>query len=308
MNSTTARIAILIITRNRCETLKCCLEQIARQNYPANLISVFIHDDASTDATASEIPALLETMKTRTGFAHVRYLRSDTRSGITAGRRTLANLTTDEHDLALFLDDDVYLEPATLTVLAGYMASHADTGAIGPRSVLASDPETPILAGLFIHRWIGAYIGLSAENPTKCHALDPLCLLVRRSALLAAGGFSDAFYRSHEGIDLCLSMREKGFTVVYHPGTTVQHDTVIAYPSKERLYYLYRNKIIVAHRHFTRAQFRLISAITLCIRLPIYLLRSVRYRGMIDRGEWSVIIQAVRDGVKGVTGKKEFPV
>lgn len=302
MNPAGARIAILIVARARGAALDHCFDRIARQNYPPSLISVFIHINAGDSA---DIAPRLETLR-RAGFASVHCMEAQPPQNVTARRRALSALLTDDHDLVLYLDDTVYLESHTITVLAGYLASHPGTGVIGPRTVYAADHDTPIFSSLYVNRWTGAYFGLSAENPTKCDAVTPLCMMVRRTALVAAGGFCETYLTPHDGIDLCLSIREQGYAVVYHPGTTVEHDAVFSYPSKGRLYYLYRNKLSVAHRHFTAAQMAVIAALTIAFRLPIYLLRSIRFRKMIDRAEWSLIIGAVFDGAQGLAGKKEF--
>ena len=49
-------------------------------------------------------------------------------------------------------------------------------------------------------------------------------LLVRREAWEAAGGFDEAYFPAYrEDVDLCLSLRARGYRTVYAPGARVVH-------------------------------------------------------------------------------------
>jgi len=53
--------------------------------------------------------------------------------------------------------------------------------------------------------------------------LSGACLLVRRDAFLAAGGFDERFFMYWEDADLCRRLRGQGFTIRYVPGASAVH-------------------------------------------------------------------------------------
>jgi N-acetylglucosaminyl-diphospho-decaprenol L-rhamnosyltransferase len=53
--------------------------------------------------------------------------------------------------------------------------------------------------------------------------LSGACLLVRRDAFLAAGGFDERFFMYWEDADLCRRLRGQGHTIRYVPGATAVH-------------------------------------------------------------------------------------
>ena len=54
-------------------------------------------------------------------------------------------------------------------------------------------------------------------------ALTAACLLVRRTAFEAVGGFSDGYDYGHEDVDLCLMLRERGGRLVYDGRAALWH-------------------------------------------------------------------------------------
>ena len=54
-------------------------------------------------------------------------------------------------------------------------------------------------------------------------ALTAACLLVRRSALLEVGGFSDGYVYGHEDVDLCLKLHDRGGRLVYDGRAALWH-------------------------------------------------------------------------------------
>jgi GT2 family glycosyltransferase len=49
------------------------------------------------------------------------------------------------------------------------------------------------------------------------------CLLARRTALLAVGGFDEGFFLYEEDVDLCVRVRAAGWRVVHTPAAEVVH-------------------------------------------------------------------------------------
>jgi GT2 family glycosyltransferase len=74
--------------------------------------------------------------------------------------------------------------------------------------------------------------------------------LIRKRALDAVGGFDRDYFTSHGDVDLCLKIRARGFAVVYEPGAVIRHRVDRGGTrTPERLYYLYRNKLLLVRKH-----------------------------------------------------------
>lgn len=68
------------------------------------------------------------------------------------------------------------------------------------------------------------YLGhLPADRPHPAPVLSGACLMVRRAALDAAGGFDERFFMYAEDIDLSYRIEKAGYVNYYFPGTTIVH-------------------------------------------------------------------------------------
>ena len=130
----------------------------------------------------------------------------------------------------VFLNDDTVVEPDWLRALVEVAEDDPRIGAVGSRlldpdgtlqeagSIIWSDATThPVGRGL--PPGTPAYD--SVRDVDYCSACG---LLVRREAWEAAGGFDEAYFPAYrEDVDLCLSLRARGYRTVYAPGARVVH-------------------------------------------------------------------------------------
>jgi hypothetical protein len=126
----------------------------------------------------------------------------------------------------VFLNDDTVVEPDWLRALVEVAEDDPRIGAVGSRlldpdgtlqeagSILWSDATThPVGRGL--PPGTPAYD--SVRDVDYCSACG---LLVRREAWEAAGGFDEAYFPAYrEDVDLCLSLRARGYRTVYARGS-----------------------------------------------------------------------------------------
>jgi len=295
------QVSVVISTRNRCETLKKCLDSIAEQDYAKNLLELSVLDDASEDGTAVEIPKYLQDLG-RQGFRKTYFFRNDENLSIAYGRWFLGQKASPESEMVLFVDDDAYLEPSCLRTLVEYMLTNPQVGVVGPRIVYANEPTKVAHRANFVGGWTARYRDKDSLEPILCDWVYSICCLVRSSALKATGGFYPGFFISHQEVDFCLQVKKKGYLVVYNPQTIVHHQENLNPKKRKRLYYLYRNKMLLIHRNFPF--FRRIIALSLIVilGLPKYLLESIRFHKGFVFSELGTIFIAVWDGLLGRTG------
>ncbi|HZG96036.1 MAG TPA: glycosyltransferase [Mycobacteriales bacterium] len=170
----------------------------------------------------------------------VRTLALPENVGIPAGRNAGVPLVTGE--LVFFLDDDARLvSDRTLAQVADFLHRHPDIGLLQPRVV---DTDT----GTTVDRWVPRLrTGDPSRSSDACSVWEG-ALAMRRTAFQAVGGWTDAFFYFHEGIDLAWRVWDAGYRVRYAGDIVVHHPVV---PQSRRATFQrtnVRNRIFVARR------------------------------------------------------------
>lgn len=288
-------ISVCIPSLNRARTLEKTLRTILAQDYPAALVGVLLRDDGSSDDTAAVMNAFAGEFKKK-GFREVSVFKNEAAPNLIAARNFLAKKVADSSSLMLVMDDDVYLEPDSLRLMAGYFYSLRGCAALGPRVVFESDRKKTAAAANFVNGFTGTYREADVSGPLECDWLSSCCLLIEMSAWKKIGGLCEAFYTCHEEPDFCLRAKKAGFKIVYYPLTTVRHDVNISMQRRAKNYYLYRNKLWFIRRNFPWPLRISALMVSLFLGLPKYLLESVLYNKKIVIPEILNILRAVRDG------------
>jgi hypothetical protein len=128
------------------------------------------------------------------------------------------------------LNDDTEAEPGWLEALIAVAESDAVIGAVGSRLL---DPDGTLQeAGSILWRDAGTH-QVGRGLPPASVAYDEVrdvdycsgCgLLVKREAWDVTGGFDETFFPAYfEDVDLCLSLRSRGYRVVYAPHARLRH-------------------------------------------------------------------------------------
>jgi GT2 family glycosyltransferase len=209
--------SIVIPVHGRAGLTRQCLDTIL-QAPPAVDFELIVVDDASRDET----PRLLEAYG-----EHVRAVRLESNAGFAGACNAGAAAAAGE--LLVFLNNDTLPVAGWLDALVGYAAEHPEAGIVGAKLLFPN--ETIQHAGVVIcqdgnPRHI--YAGFPADHPAvnsarRFQAVTAACMLVRREAFDAAGGFDEAYRNCLEDTDLCLKAGEAGYEVHYFPGSVLYH-------------------------------------------------------------------------------------
>lgn len=301
------KISALISTYNRREALIKTIEALLAQDHPPAELEVVVLDDCGTDGSYEALGARAEEFRRR-GLRGFRVLRNAENMGIAYGRSRLTREASADSQALLYLDDDVCLEKGTLAWLAGRLEKDPSVGLVGPRLVYASAPERTAHCANFVGRWSGRYYEADPDSETACDWLNSTCFLVRRSAISAVR-HAEEFYTAHEEVDFCLQLGRAGWRVLYCPEARALHDLPLSGGGRRgRLYYLYRNKLLLFKRNFPPLRRLTATLVMLCLGLPLYLLESLRYNGGVNAGELGLIFRALADGLAGRGGRISGPV
>ena len=133
------------------------------------------------------------------------------------------------------------------------------------------DPQTKALCNWVHHNVEEQH----ADSVFDTYEMTEGAVAFRKSALAAVGWYSDAFFFSHEGLDLSLRLMDHGYRTVYRGDIVVQHWHANAgRQSWTNHYYDTRNQYWVAARHF-----------------PVGYALTYLFRGQL-----STFVYSVRDG------------
>ncbi|MEE9519453.1 MAG: glycosyltransferase family 2 protein, partial [bacterium] len=197
--------------------------------------------------------------------------------------------------------------PDCLRKMVAVFAAHPQAAVVGARVVYFDRPEVTQSAALYMNRITGRYTMAEPDTPTECDYVIGCGALIKAEAFDAVDGFDDAFFMSHGEVDFCLRLKERGYRVYYAPRALIQHKlTPGARRIPIRIYYLYRNKIILLRCH-TKGLGRLVAmGGHLLFGMPKAYLDAVRHHGGLQGVEWGIIRRAFWDGLIGDTSWRDF--
>ncbi len=111
------------------------------------------------------------------------------------------------------------------------------------------------------------------------------CMMVRRSAFEAVGGFDAAFAPAYgEDVDFCFALDEAGWRTVYQPASVVGHVRGVTMGDDERNELLERHTRLLAERWGPRLRHR-----PSIVELPAYAHRSVAARDAVTSARVLVV-------------------
>lgn len=242
--ASTAVVSVVVVSHNTRPELLRCLTALA-QNVTLP-IEVVVVDNASHDGSPAAV---------RGAFPEVRVIESAENLGFS--RANNLGLRDTSAPYALILNSDAEPRPGCLEALCALLDRRPEVGAVGPRTLggdgLIQVSFGPALTPLAEWRQRRLVRGVRARAPWALREasrraalehepdwLSASCLLARRAALEAVGGFDEGFFLYEEDVDLCLRLRRAGWRVVFTPAAEVVHQlgrSMEKAPSRARLAY-----------------------------------------------------------------------
>lgn len=224
-----ADLAIIIVSHNDGQWLENCLSTVFSHAGTATL-EVVVVDNESSDGTRelvqSRFPDVLVVGNSNGGFGH------GNNRGI---ERTMARYV-------LFLNPDTEVIQGTFGALVGMLDERPDVGLAGARQLMPDGELIPTIrrfpsaSRAFgealasehwpIHpAWAGERV-LDVEpygSEFECDWTLGSFMLARREAIDSAGCFDERFFLYAEEPDLCLRIKQAGWSVRHLPDMTITH-------------------------------------------------------------------------------------
>lgn len=132
--------------------------------------------------------------------------------------------------LLVFLNSDAIVHPGWLSFLREATESRPRVAAVAPR-LLNLDGTLQEAGALLFGNGFTQLYGFGGEPegrpyrfPREIDYASAACLMVRRDAFFEVGGFDPIYAPAYyEDVDLCLSLRERGYRIFYEPRAVVTH-------------------------------------------------------------------------------------
>jgi len=216
-----AKISILIPTRDQAGLLSRCLETLGQNTGYPNYEVVIIDNDSSDPAALR----LLRSTKHRVA-------KYEGPFNFAAICNFGARETTGEH--LLFLNNDTeFTDPAWLSAMAEH-AQRPEVGAVGalllfPNGLVQHGgvvlADTDVALETYFNFPSDSFEnGGMLQMIRNYSAVTAACALIRRDVFEAVGGFDEEHFAvSFNDVDLCLRIRDRGYSIVYTPHARLIH-------------------------------------------------------------------------------------
>lgn len=222
-------LAAVLVNYNSGAELRRTLESVARE-MEGEWEGVVV-DNASSDD--SERAAL--------DFSPVRLVRNSENVGFGRGINQAVAACTAER--VLVLNPDCQLSPGALTPLTALLDADSKCAVVAPRIFnpdgtpqgnARGDPDmltglfgrTTVLSRALARLDVARRNVITATTNNESIAVDWVsgaCMLVRREAFAAVGGFDERYFMYWEDADLCRRLRLRGYTIRYVPAASAVH-------------------------------------------------------------------------------------
>lgn len=232
------RVSVVVLSWNRRDDLRHCLDALATQTYRAR--EVVVVDNGSGDGSANMV---------HDDHPNVRLIRLESNLGFAAANN-LAIRATDA-PYVVTLNNDAIAEPGWLAALVAVADGDPTLGSVASKMVFQHDPSTINSCGIALDRagiawdlW-GGYPADLADRPREVFGPCAGAALYRRTMLDDIGLFDEDFFAYLEDVDLAWRARLRGWRCVLAPDAVVRHahSSTLGEGSPLKRYLLARNKV-----------------------------------------------------------------
>jgi GT2 family glycosyltransferase len=250
-------VAIILVNWNGFAVTNDCILSLQQLDYPNH--TVIVVDNGSEDDSSTKLRAL---------HPHVVVIRSDSNLGFTGGNNIgLQYALEHRFDYSIMLNNDTFVEPDFLDILVAYMESHPHIGGIQPRIHYHHNRSLLWNGGGYYNKWTGfSYTDGENALPQQRHLtlkkvdwITGCAFLIRNKVLSEVGLLPAHYFMYSEDVDLSFRIRQRNYTLVYHPDSVIYHiagvSTKSATPGKDGVvnpmvhYFNQRNRLWVIKKY-----------------------------------------------------------
>jgi len=295
-------ISIIIPTWNRKNDLIECIDSIQSQDYPQDKMEVIVFDNDSNDGT-EEVVSNLYIKRKIAETCRVEILKSDQNIGSSRPFNEAISRVNPKSLFVIGMDDDVVLERDCIKTLIDTTKDNPDAGVVGARAVYFEQPNKTAYGAGHINWWLAKFSSQDAFKMIECDYVIGCCFLFRKHVFIEVGGIDPDYYTSHWEMDFCTRVKWSSYKIYYQPEAVVKHKVSVTTHKRSRLYYLYRNKLMLIKKVSPFFPKLLSILLYIVFWIPKIFGESLVYHRDLNRKEMKIIFKAVMDGFFGAKGR-----
>jgi GT2 family glycosyltransferase len=244
------KVFIITLNWNSYIETKDCLKSLKKVTYPN--FQVVVVDNASKDDSFQNL---------KKEFPPYHFLQSKENLGFTGGNNLgIRYALKNKADYVLLLNNDTIVDSNFLGPLVSAAEKDKKVGLVGGKIYYFEEKDKIWSFGGKIN-WIKGiansygYKKIVREDFSKPKELDFIsgCLSLIKASVFDTVGYLDEDYFFHtEDVDFCLRLKKHGFKLIFQPESIIYHKisrSIQNYP-QWLIYYVYRNPIIFARKHY----------------------------------------------------------
>jgi len=243
---------VVVVTWNRRDLLRSCLQSLTRQdvNQPFEVVVI---DNGSDDGSPD---MLLEEYGNTTRFS-LRLIRNPENRGFCAANNQ--GFAASDSEFVALLNNDAEAEPSWLKKLATAFDGRPDVGMAASKILVQEDPRRIDKAGHLIYpdgqnrgRGSGELDEGQYDRVEEILWPDGCAAMYRRAMLDQIGGFDEDFFAYADDAELGLRAQIAGWKCLYIPDAVARHHrgATLGLRSSRRLELIERNRVLLAAKLF----------------------------------------------------------
>lgn len=193
-----------IVTYNSKNWIRRFLTSLERQRYPLDRINIIIVDNGSVDDSIVEFEDVVEELSLK--FASTKIIRQ-ANNGFGRGHDRAIRLGYSKYILVTNVDIEFQDDSLTTVVNVALGDRSGEIASWELRQIPYEHPKY--------------YDPVTLETNWCAHA----CVLIRRDAYLAVGGYEPRIFMYAEDVELSYRFRSYGYRLMYVPNAVIRHDS-----------------------------------------------------------------------------------
>lgn len=229
------KVAIILVNWNSKQDTITCIHSLNILNYSYGKVTIYLIDNASTDASAVEI---------HKKFPEVKIIQNKDNYGFARGvNQGITTAISEGYDYLWILNNDTNVHKNALSLIHAF--DDPSVGVAGSKvyftkghefhkNIYKNDQIGKVLwyAGGYID-WNNMYASHRGVDEVDVHQYDVIsetdfvtgCSMMIRSGIIKELGlFDESYYLYFEDVDYCLRVQKNGYKTVYYPDSIVWHN------------------------------------------------------------------------------------
>ncbi|OGE28879.1 hypothetical protein A3H81_01605 [Candidatus Daviesbacteria bacterium RIFCSPLOWO2_02_FULL_38_18] len=215
----TPLVSVLILTYNRTDLLKNCLDSVLKSDYPN--LEFIISDNASQDDIAWFVKKNYSRKK-------IKVYRKKKNGGLTGGFNFGYQYCKGKY--VMLLCNDTTITKKSISEMVKILENDSKIGAIAPKvtqmkntGYIHSAGSFLTSTGLLYHYGVYQKDSKKYQKSYYVFSTTGAGFLVRSETIIKSGLYSEDFFMAYDESDLCHRIWLSGYTIVYCPKAEIKH-------------------------------------------------------------------------------------